>query len=358
LQFKLQDDFKLLRIMVDDARDQPALYKPGPYWAAKSKTILNDIRRCGIQNFRASSSLIGLSYADNLFLDIRHSYNQGLKKMASWATNLFPLKKVYESQLNLTRSYANIATTYEQEILNLKARTKYLLEKYRLPYSLLGGCERKAIIDGAEYSTHYINLLDQHDNIASHIRFSDSRTIFEIGGGFGVNIHLMLENYKNIRKILYLDIPPNLYVGTQYLKAFYGDAVSDYRKLRDINAIRFSDSDAFEMFCIAPWQVGSLQGEVDILMNAHSFVEMPSDVIANYAHHFLRLPGAKEAAIALTTYDGFDLQTTHDPTTLPQFFSGRQFNRHESATLLNSSRKNLYLISPGKFAVEMNCAKR
>ena len=66
------------------------------------------------------------------------------------------------------------------------------------------------------------------------------RLTFEIGGGVGTNVHLVLENYKNIRKVLYLDIPPNLYVGTQYLKAFYGNAVSDYRTLKTLDSIKFS----------------------------------------------------------------------------------------------------------------------
>jgi putative sugar O-methyltransferase len=221
-----------------------------------------------------------------------------------------------------------------------------------LPYSLLGGCLSKINIDGEAYSIHYLNLLEQHDNIASHINFHNACSIFEIGGGFGVNIHLLLENYKNIKKVLYLDIPPNLYVGTQYLKAFYGAAVFDYRATNRLNTLKFSENDSLEIFCIAPWQIEKFGGAVDIFMNSHSFVEMPNSVVHNYADRFNRFPESESSAIALTTYDQFDLATTFHPCDLPKHFQDRKFAYFEAETLLNSSRKNLFFVSPGKMGFQ------
>lgn len=79
--------------------------------------------------------------------------------------------------------------------------------------------------------------------------------MFEIGGGFGQYIHVLLQNYSNIKKILYLDIVPNIYVGTQYLKRFYGESVIDYNITRKMNKIQFSDNNKLEIICIAPWQI-------------------------------------------------------------------------------------------------------
>jgi putative sugar O-methyltransferase len=218
-----------------------------------------------------------------------------------------------------------------------------------MPYSLLGDCYAKARIDSQDISIHYLNLLDQHDYLVSRIRFSDIRSAFEIGGGFGVNIHLLLENYKDIKKILYLDIPPNLYVGTQYLKSFYGGHVLDYRDLRSRDSIRFSSDDSVEIFCIAPWQIENFESGIDIFMNSHSFVEMPKDVVQNYVDKINRLPESKNTAIALTTYDCFDLQTTFHPADLPKFFEDRMFDHFEEPTLLKPTQKNLFYVSSGKF---------
>jgi putative sugar O-methyltransferase len=347
---QLKDDLELLNIMVKDSKNQDTLYKPGPYWITQTENAVNEIIRCGIADFRGSSNLIGLSFADNLLIDSRNRYNHGLKRLARWLTRTQPLSKIYESQVRWTESYAFQNIIYAQEILHLKEKTRNLLKKYTVPYSLLGHCLSKAEIDGHEYSIHYLNLLEQHDNIASRIKFNDAYSIFEIGGGFGTNIHLLLENYKNIRKVLYLDIPPNLYVGTQYLKAFYGTAVFDYRSLKHLDSIKFSANDDIEIFCIAPWQIEKFKSGADILMNSHSFVEMPQNVVKNYVDKFNRFHDSMNSAIALTTYDGFDLSTTFHPKELPKFFENWKFDYFEVETLLNSSKKNLFFVSPGKLS--------
>ena len=347
---QLKDDPKLLNLMLRDSKDQDTKYRPGPYWISQTENAVNEIKRCGLADFRGSSNLIGLSYADNLFIDSRDRFNHGLKRLARWITRVQPFSKIFEPQLRWTESYANQSIVYAQEILNLKEKTRNLLKKYTVPYSLLGHCLNMAEIDGHKYSTHYLNLLEQHDNIASRIKFNDVCSIFEIGGGFGTNIHLFLENYKNIRKVLYLDIPPNLYVGTQYLKAFYGSAVLDYRTLRQLESIKFSASDDLEILCIAPWQIEKFKSGADILMNSHSFVEMPSQVVQNYVEKFEGFLGSKDSAVALTTYDDIDLNTTFHPKELLTFFKNREFDYYEVETLLDSSKKNLYFVSPGKLA--------
>ena len=348
---EIQDDFLLLKAMINDSRHQSSLYCPGPYWSMKIKNSVSEIKRCGIKDFRGSSNLIGMSYSDNLVVDIRDGYNFGFGKIIRWVTKLFPFSIIYDAQVKQTQNYAAESIRLTQEILNQKPRVRELLGKYRVPYSLLGGCKLAVEIDGRDYAIHYLNLLEQHDNVAAHIRFDVARTVFEIGGGFGTNVHLLLENYPNIRKVIYLDIPPNLYVGTQYLKAFYGEAVYDYRMLRKLQEIKFSDTDDLEIFCITPWQIERLQAQVDIFMNSHSFVEMPKEIVSNYARHFMSFPGSEKAAIVLITYDNFDLTTTLDPAYLPQFFSGREFLFFKFDTLMNTSRMNLYYMSSGKIPV-------
>ena len=41
---------------------------------------------------------------------------------------------------------------------------------------------------------------------------------------------------------------PNLYIGSQYLKAFFGNAISDYRSLRKSDHLGFSKNDELEIF--------------------------------------------------------------------------------------------------------------
>lgn len=157
--FELKDDVELLDMMLTDSKGQLPVYQPGPYWTKKAKNAANNIQRYGITDFRGSTNLIGLSYADNLYIDIRETYNYGLKSFARLLTKIYPLSKIYESQVRWTESYANENVMYAEEILNNKCRTRNLLEKYTVPYSLLGKCLRKAEIGSCEYSIHYLNLI-------------------------------------------------------------------------------------------------------------------------------------------------------------------------------------------------------
>ena len=342
---EIQDDFLLLKAMINDSRHQSSLYCPGPYWSMKIKNSVSEIKRCGIKDFRGSSNLIGVSYADNLVIDVRDAFNFGFGKIIRWMTKLYPFGIIYDAQVKQTQNYAAESIRLSQEILNQKPRVRELLRKYRIPYSHLGGCKTTVNIDGWDYAIHYLNVLDQHDNVAAHIRFHEVRTVFEIGGGFGTNIHLLIENYPKIKKVIYLDIPPNLYVGTQYLKAFYGKAVHDYGEHRKLQEIKFSDTDELEIFCIAPWQIERLQTQIDIFMNSHSFVEMPKETISNYTKYFMNLPQSEKSKIVLITYDNFDPTTTLDPDSLPQFFPSRKFQFFLSNILIEQSRKNLYYVS-------------
>ncbi|MBN2140667.1 MAG: putative sugar O-methyltransferase [Desulfovibrionaceae bacterium] len=347
----LKDDFELLDVMLSDSKRQSSLYWPGPYWSQKAKNAACEIKRYGIADFRGSTNLIGLSYADNLFIDIRKTYMhcRGFWRFVRRLSETFPINRLFEAQVRWTEAWANQSILYTQELLKLHDRAKALLKKYTMPYSLLGNCLKKAELDGHEFSIHYLNLLEQHDNVASRIRFNDAHAVFEIGGGFGVNIHLLLENYKNIKKILYLDIPPNLYVATQYLKSFYGARVFDYRALRDLDSIKFSEDDNIEIFCIAPWQIENFMSPIDIFINSNSFVEMPKNIVQNYVDKFNGFPESKDAAIAMTTYDGFGDATLH-PNELPKFFKDREFDCFEADRLLESAKQNFFFVSSGKLS--------
>ncbi len=346
---KLIDDFPLLDAMLTSVELQPARYRAGPYWEITSTNAVNEIKRCGIQDFRGSSSAIGSGYTDCVDVDVRHTYNHGvLPRIARLAARTYPLNLMFDAQIRCTDSHVSDNIRYAQEMSNSHQRPHDLMERYRMPYSLLGGCRKKVRWKNEEVSLHYLSLLDQHDYVASLIDFRRVRSILEIGGGFGVNVHLLLENYPNIRKVAYLDIPPNLYVGTQYLKAFYGDDVRDFREFKDERTVKFAADNRLEILCIAPWQIEQLGDAVDLLMNANSFVEMPRESVQNYADHAVRDGSVPTPAIALVTYDAFD-RSSIPPHELPRLFAPIEFDEFQCPRLLETWRQNLFFVSLGRF---------
>jgi|HubBroStandDraft_1064217.scaffolds.fasta_scaffold00483_13 putative sugar O-methyltransferase len=327
---KIEDDEPLLELMLRDAARQKQLYQPGPYWSRKTKNTTNQIRRLGIGDFRGASSTIGLSFTDSIHLDVRNDLSGGVRSLLRiMLSSVFPINRIFDAQIALTRSHESETRRMRAMVFGASQRVRELVERYTIPASLLGGCLNHVEVAGQRVAIHYLNLLHEHDVIAGEGRFSDVSSILEIGGGFGAHVHCLIENYPKLRKIAYLDIPPNLYIGTQYLRAFYSDAVIDYRQTRGLSEIRFSDNDDLEILAVAPWQIERLRLSIDVLYNAHSFVEMPAHVISNYAHHVAALPGFDRTRVVMLTYNNFDPRTTLDPNRLPGFFPSKSFDRGE-----------------------------
>ena len=159
----------------------------------------------------------------------------------------------------------------------------------------------------------------------------------------------LLENYPNVGKIVYLDIPPSLYVGTQYLKSFFGESVKNYSGLRDRTEIRFEDNNNLEILCIAPWQIERLRCGIDIFHNAYSFVEMPKKVVKNYGE-FIKNLMTENGKVCLFSYDRFDTSTTIDPNQLPSLMGipDDNYRIEEVSRALSPERSDIQIIGSYK----------
>jgi len=170
----------------------------------------------------------------------------------------------------------------------------------------------------------------------------------EIGGGFGANIHSLIENYENIRKFLYVHIHPNIYIGTQYLKAFYGTSVKDYSTFRGKDKIAFEDNSDLEIICIPNWSLANLSSslKIDIFHNASSFTEMPSDVVKHYIS-CISPSFHLNTHIMLQSYMPYDSRTSMDPQSLPLFFRDFEFNSSVYSNRIISSSKSYGILLNG-----------
>lgn len=315
---KIKEDFPLLDLMMKHQRVQSSKYHPGPHWGLRTKVVIRQIKRYGLSNFRGEENVIGVSLSDADNVDVRHTLDRWPFLPLKCLLRIFPIGRLFDSQVATTKAYAALARQLRVAKMQGDPRTKELLYRYKMPPSLLGG----ALEVVGDVSAHYLATLDQLDHMAQHIDFTKMRSFFEIGGGFGANVHILLENYPNIRKIIYLDIPPTLYIGTQYLKTFYGDSVRDFRQTLDETKIRFQNDDTLEILAIAPWQIENLDVSIDMFFNASSFVEMPRFVVQNYASKVM--DKSPQAVIGLISYDN-NTDITIPPEDLPSFFPKRTF---------------------------------
>jgi hypothetical protein len=141
-------------------------------------------------------------------------------------------------------------------------------------------------------------------NYDPHVGFKSVRSVLEIGGGYGSYAHSLLHVFPNIRKYVYIDLAPNIYVATQYLKALYSSSVIDYRETKDAKKISFSPDDKLEILMLCPWQIESIADDIDFVWNSNSFQEMSTEIVNTYAKQICRLLTPSRGQIGFSVYPG------------------------------------------------------
>jgi len=300
----MQDDFPLLDLMMQDQQGADPVHRPGPYWQGYQRRTYAALKAHGVAAFRSHPD-IGKGFADTLTIDPFSSGDQqGWKHMVRRRLMALPgFRQIEANYLRLIRHYLTESLRYKSEVYDLRFRDIVKASNLAdaVPDTTAGGCLDVVSIDGQPYSSLYIEFLVRLMNFqAAGVDFAAHRRVMEIGGGFGAMVHLLAGLHPNIRKVIYLDIPPMIYIATQYLKHHYGAAVVDYRASRNMTEIRFRDDDSLEIYCLCPWQIDRVgQVDLDLLWNAASFSEMTPAIVRNYAQHAKRLLTAPNAELCL-----------------------------------------------------------
>ena len=329
---------KLIR---DEKIINRSLYSSGPYWDYKNSKAILEIKKKGLSDFRGSSAGIGTSFGDNIPSDIRNEFNiKG--RIISKIFSLPILNKVFNGQLNLTQNYINDFIKNQAIVYQNNKNVENLINKYHFKNTTEFGCIQIFEKLGVKYSTIYLQMAYRIEELSKSFNFKNINSFFEIGGGFGANIHFLITNFPNIKKILYLDLVPNIYVGTEYLRHHYKEKVKDYLELKNFNKINFSKNNDLEIFCIPPWLIEKVETEIDHFHNAASFVEMPKSVINNYVKFIKKF---KTREISLISYDGYDLKTTFNPEELNLFFENKLKISWKNNLIEEYNRKLIYLTS-------------
>ena len=328
-------------LIKDEKKNNKSLYSSGPYWDYKNLRAILEIRKKGIQDFRGLTAGIGTSFSDNEVLDVRNEYNiKG--RIIGKIFSLPLLNIIFNSQLKLTKSYINSYLLNKSIVYENDRNVHDLLKKYKFENTTEFGCISSFKYLNKKYSCHYLEMADRISKLSKQFNFNDISSLFEIGGGFGANIHFLITNFPNIKKILYLDVVPNIYVGTQYLRRFYKDNIKDYSDLKNLDTISFSKNNELEILCIPPWLIEKVDANIDHFHNAASFVEMPKKIVENYVK-FIRKFKTKE--ISLISYDRFDSNTTFNPEELNIFFNNELKISWKNTLIEGYNRKLIYLTS-------------
>ena len=332
----------LLNLLIkDEKKIDKELYSSGPYWNYKNRRAIIEIKKKGLEDFRGITAGIGTSFADNLVLDIRNEFNiKG--RIVGKIFSLPLLNIIFNAQKNTTKNYLDSFIKNQAIVFKNSQNVQNLISKFKFYNTTDFGCIQSFEYLNKNYSCHYLNMAYRINNLSKNFDFKNIKKYFEIGGGFGSNIHFLISNFPNIKKILYLDTVPNIYVGTEYLRHHYKEQVKDYLELRNLNKISFSKNNELEIFCVPPWLIENVDVEIDHFHNAASFVEMPKKVINNYVRFIKKF---KTRDISLISYGGFDLKTTFNPEELNNFFDNKLSVSWKNSLIEEYNKKEIYLTS-------------
>lgn len=344
----IEDDNGLLDCLIKDMNNQcNPLYKPGPYWAHYTERMLAEIKKEGLKDFRRNIN-ISKGFADATYLDpfelVRNT--QSIKsKIYSYVPKLPLLKKYYTKRYLLElESWQKHAFSYRSKYFSLLFGDLYASMKQKIGKidSCIGNPSNVVTIDGDVFGMSYFQAMLRIASFSKVVDFNRCTTLFEIGGGFGSTTDLILKLYPNIRKVVYLDIPPTLYIGTQYLKSIYGKSVSDYNDTKHLSRIEFDDMDKLEILCLAPWQIDKLDVKVDLFYNSESFQEMTVETIQNYCKYLSKLVSKERGNVCLWFYADYGVKNTVTPLLLKLF---RQRCRRRWGLILNYSSPRTVLLN-------------
>jgi putative sugar O-methyltransferase len=328
-------------LIKDEKKNDKILYSSGSYWDYKNRRAILEIRKKGLKDFRGITAGIGSSFADNLILDIRNEFNI-MGRLVGKIFSLPYVNKIFNAQLIITRGHLYSFIENQSIIYQNNLNVKKLINKYKFENDTNFGCIQLFKYLNKNYSCLYLEMADRVEKLSKSFDFKLTKSYFEIGGGFGANVHFLITNFPNIKKIIYLDVVPNIYVGTSYLRHHFGNKVRDYLELKNLKKINFSENDELEILCIPPWMIEKIDVQIDHFHNAASFVEMPKNVIENYVK-FIKKFETKE--VSLISYDNYNPKTTFNPEELNNFFDNKLNISWKNNLIEEYKRNSIYLTS-------------
>ena len=222
-------------------------------------------------------------------------------------------------------------------------RMSELIKTYKIENDINFGCDAISRFEDKNYSTYYLQILDILDVVEKNSTLKEMNSLLEIGPGFGTNIHLIEQNYPKIRKFIVVDIVPNVWIVTEYLRSIYSDCVKDYLTTREMNEIKFKEDTSLEIFVIPAWQIEKISSSIDCFWNSNSFIEMTPDIVKNYAKNLARIR-TNRTVYNFTSYDKFDLKTTFHPDLIPSYFTDVKFQNSQHPSLVKDGRSNYFYV--------------
>lgn len=282
----INNDPGLLEIFVQDMEGQSDVWKPTNYWKVNFRRIKHELDRVGLNGFRRNWNLIK-GYGNIPTLKRAVLGNSKKSKLLNLFTYIPPFNLIRNKyELFNDRLISDSALNTQKQ----NALLYYLLSEGKYSNPILLKVEDSCVgnpisyeFNGRKYTSNILHQIFQLSLLFHSEGSSNSfKKILEIGGGYGALPEILFKFHDGeIDYFVAVDIPPLVYITTQYLKAVFPGKVIDYREIRNMKTITESDIQG-KILVIPPWVLPSLNIEFDLFWNSASFQEMEYNIVENY----------------------------------------------------------------------------
>lgn len=279
-------DYPELSRSCEDMQAQSDLYRPTVFWDEASTRIVTELCTHGVERFRSLPNALGF------FVPTYGTPGSGFSEEQSGGLlgrfrREFPQARKPQLALDQFLS-GNMSALADYRVLLAADDPRRLPRLHTFSESSVGEPVEHFEFDDRRFSRSSLNYLLGLALLKKHLDGDVSRTVMEIGGGFGTLGEVLSSTGIDGLHYIDIDIPPTSFVAQYYLGEVLGkERVATYAKTCGQDSIEISSLPQASVLC--SWQIERLEGQVDLFVNFMSFQEMEPHIVKNYLDHVTRL---------------------------------------------------------------------
>ena len=249
---QVEDDIRLLRLMLEDMWSAESVYQPGNYWKQYENKFVNYLEKNGLKDFRRRSDkykgqiFASFGASDPLVASVSPRQLHQLKflkntkkvryRIPGTPTLLTPFQVVVDY---LARRLVKDPVGTENMRRLQYEFVKGVGEKWgaaplgRFSGTRIGNPEDWFEVDGNIYSINYLYYYLRYAYTSRFFNWDSAKIFIELGSGGGKQVEIIHKLHPSITICLF-DIPPTLYVCHQYLSRAFPGQVITYPESRAI----------------------------------------------------------------------------------------------------------------------------
>ncbi len=270
------DDLPLLELIVKDAEEANSAFNATARWATYSTDFLDYLKTTGLENFRR----------------VRASRGEPAHVLASFGA----------VDLNIAHDRPGASP---EELVH-RARTCFTGSSAKRIDDILPskvGNPEGFEVEGRFYTLSWLNFYCRYAYVSRFLDFSSSPIIVEVGPGSGKQAEMIKKAHPDATLVLF-DLPTQLYVCNQYLKAVFDgyDQVADYSAGRAV--MSFTDIERGKINILPHWKFPIVEGAAyNLFWNSASLQEMGIET----AHDYVKTAASADAMYLMHNikYRGF-----------------------------------------------------